>query len=126
MNPIEIAMHQLQQWNFSISDSKLVFNLLSEWYSDRPLNSVLNQWEKDNSIMDNSVKVPLKIMCYNVQGWGTRALEVIELVYKIEASICVLTEVGELWNTNEIPHFNMFYQRVLIIVEVFVWWWESI
>ncbi|CAF5167325.1 unnamed protein product, partial [Rotaria magnacalcarata] len=26
------------------------------------------------------------------------------------ASICVFTEVGELWNTSQIPHFNIFHQ----------------
>ncbi len=65
-----------------------------------------------------SVNVPLRIICYNVQGWGTRALEVIELVYKVEASICIFTEVGELWYTNKLPHFNLFYQKGLIIAEV--------
>lgn len=94
-----------------MSDSNLVVSLLNEWYSNRSLNSLLNYWEIDNSIQPNRAKVSLKIMCYNVHGWGTRALEVIELVYKIEASICVFTEVGELWNTNKIPHFNMFYQK---------------
>ncbi|CAF4181734.1 unnamed protein product, partial [Rotaria magnacalcarata] len=46
-----------------------------------------------------------------MSGWGTRALEVIELVYKTEAFICIFTEVGELWNTNKLPHFNIFYQK---------------
>ena len=32
------------------------------------------------------------------------------MVYEVEASICVLTEVGELWNTSQIPHFNIFHQ----------------
>ncbi|CAF5181392.1 unnamed protein product, partial [Rotaria magnacalcarata] len=27
------------------------------------------------------------------------------------ASICVFTEVGELWNTSQIPHFNIFHQH---------------
>jgi len=42
---------------------------------------------------------------------GTRALEVIEWVYRIEASICIFTEVGELRNTNKLPYFNIFYQK---------------
>jgi hypothetical protein len=42
---------------------------------------------------------------------GTRALEVIEWVYSIKASICIFTEVGELRNTNKLPHFNIFYQK---------------
>jgi len=53
----------------------------------------------------------LNILCYNVQGWGSRRLEVIDIVYKIDASICVFTEVGELWNTSRIPHFNIFHQH---------------
>ena len=110
-DPIESAICQLDRWNFSMSDQKLVLNLLSEWYSNISLNSVLNQWEKSEKFLSNSVKIPLKIMCYNVQGWGTRALEVIELVYRIEASICIFTEVGELWNMNKLPHFNIFYQK---------------
>ncbi|CAF4474316.1 unnamed protein product [Rotaria magnacalcarata] len=28
----------------------------------------------------------------------------------MKASICVFTEVGELWNTSQIPHFNIFHQ----------------
>ncbi|CAF2130799.1 unnamed protein product [Rotaria magnacalcarata] len=28
-----------------------------------------------------------------------------------KASICVFTEVGELWNTSQIPHFNIFHQH---------------
>ncbi|CAF5024840.1 unnamed protein product, partial [Rotaria sp. Silwood1] len=43
--------------------------------------------------------------------WGTRALEAVDLVYKTQASICIFTEVGELWNTSRLPHFNTFYQK---------------
>ncbi|CAF4670023.1 unnamed protein product, partial [Rotaria magnacalcarata] len=53
----------------------------------------------------------LNILCYNVQGWGSRCLEVIDIVYKVEASICVFTEVGELWNASRVPHFNIFHQH---------------
>ncbi|CAF4557380.1 unnamed protein product [Rotaria socialis] len=28
-----------------------------------------------------------------------------------QASICVFTEAGELWNTSQIPHFNIFHQH---------------
>ena len=51
------------------------------------------------------------MLCYNDEGWSTRALEVIDLVYRVEAFICVFTAVGELCNTNRLPHFNIFYQR---------------
>ncbi|CAF3665277.1 unnamed protein product, partial [Rotaria sp. Silwood1] len=56
-------------------------------------------------------KVPLNILCYNVEGWGTRHLEVVDLVYKVDASISVLTEVGELWNKFSIPNSNTFHQQ---------------
>ena len=87
---------------------------MKEWYSNKSLSSVLNQWEKRNITTvsnNNNIKEPFRLVCYNVEGWGTRALESIELVDKIEASICVLTEVGDLWNINKIPHFNTFYQK---------------
>ena len=32
-------------------------------------------------------------------------------MYKVQASICVFTEVGELWNKCRLPHFNTFYQK---------------
>ncbi|CAF4694763.1 unnamed protein product [Rotaria sp. Silwood1] len=46
-----------------------------------------------------------------IESWGTRALEAVDLVYKTQASICIFTEVGELWNTSRLPHFNTFYQK---------------
>ncbi|CAF2087535.1 unnamed protein product [Rotaria magnacalcarata] len=110
-NPVEQALHQLSQWNFSTNDQKLVCQVLNEWYSSKSLNSVLNQWENNSKTIHSRINVPLKLICYNVEGWGTRALEVIELVYKTETSICIFTEVGELWNTNKLPHFNIFYQK---------------
>ncbi|CAF3405870.1 unnamed protein product [Rotaria socialis] len=76
-SPRDEAMHQLEFWNFSPKDQKLVLSLLDEWYT----------------------------------GWGTRALEAIDLMYNIQASICIFTEVGELWNTCRSPHFNTFYQK---------------
>ena len=63
------------------------------------------------SVENNNGKESVKLLCYNVEGWGTRALEVIELTSKVQVSIYVLTEVGELWNSNRIPHFNIFYQE---------------
>ena len=110
-NAVEQAMHRLEQWNFSPYQQKLAHDLLNEWYSDRALGAVLNQWESNTSQIVNNIKTPSKLMCYNVLGWGTRALEVIELVFRLEISICVLTEVGELWRTNKIPHFNTFFQK---------------
>ncbi|CAF4909524.1 unnamed protein product [Rotaria sp. Silwood1] len=50
------------------------------------------------------------VIRYVPRGWGTRHLEVVDLVYKVDASISVLTEVGELWNKFSIPNFNTFHQ----------------
>ncbi len=75
------------------------------------MNSVLQEWESVGPTPSSNQKENLKILCYNVQGWCTRSLEVIDLVYKVQASICVFTEVGELWNTCRLPHFNTFYQK---------------
>ena len=75
------------------------------------MNSVLQQWRRVNVVSSKNQIETLKILCYNIQGWYTRALEVIELVYKVQASICVFTEVGELWNECRLPHFNTFYQK---------------
>ncbi|CAF4748661.1 unnamed protein product, partial [Rotaria sp. Silwood2] len=43
-----------------------------------------------------SEKVPLNILCYNVEGWATRHLEVVDLVYKVEIEITVIVDVFNL------------------------------
>lgn len=110
-SPIGEAMHRLNSWNFSPKDQKLVLSLLNEWYTGRTLNTVLDHWENVGTPPSRIQKEHIKILCYNVEGWGTRALEAIDLVYKVQASICIFTEVGELWNMNRLPHFNTFYQK---------------
>jgi hypothetical protein len=55
--------------------------------------------------------LPLNVLTYNVQGWGTRAFESVELIFQTDSSNCILTEVGELWNSFTIPPFNTFYQK---------------
>ena len=72
---------------------------------------ILDQWEKNEVSSSVIQKEGLKILCYNVEGWNTRALEAIEIVYKVQASIGIFTEVGELWNNQRLPHFNTFYQK---------------
>ena len=72
---------------------------------------VLQQWESAGIVLSSTQKEILKIVCYNVEGWNTRALKVSELVYKVQASIGIFTEVGELWNNGRLPHFNTFYQK---------------
>ncbi|CAF3826781.1 unnamed protein product [Rotaria sp. Silwood1] len=110
-SPRDEAMHRLKTWNFSSKDQKLVLSLLDEWHSGRTLNTVLVQWENVGIARSQNQKENIKILCYNVEGWGMRALEAVDLIYKVQASICIFTEVGELWNTSRLPHFNTFYQK---------------
>jgi hypothetical protein len=35
----------------------------------------------------------------------------VELIFKTDSSIRIFTEVGQLWNSFTIPHFNTFYQK---------------
>lgn len=109
--PKEAAMNQFGQWGFQAKDQKIVGKVLEEWFTEGTLEKVLTQWESRSPIEVQKEQVPLNILCYNVQGWGSRSLEVIDMIYKVEASICVFTEVGELWNTSRIPHFNIFHQH---------------
>ncbi|CAF3324780.1 unnamed protein product [Rotaria socialis] len=104
-------MNQLYQRGFHVNDQKVVDEVLSEWFTADTLDNILTQWENKTQKKVEIEQISLNILCYNVQGWGSRSLEVIDIVYKIEASICVFTEVGELWNTSQIPHFNIFHQH---------------
>ncbi|CAM4981949.1 unnamed protein product [Rotaria socialis] len=104
-------MHRLKTWNFSTKDQKLVLSLLDEWYSGRTLNTVLEEWEQVGIASLRNQKEYIKILCYNVEGWGTRAVEAIDLAHEVQVSVCIFTEVGELWSTCRLPHFNKFYQK---------------
>lgn len=110
INRKELAMCQIRQCGFKAKDQTLIEEILSEWLMAGTLEKVLKQWENITSKESERERVPLNILCYNVQGWGSRSLEVTEIIFKIEASIGVFTEVGELWNTSRIPHFNIFHQ----------------
>ena len=111
VNPKEIAMNQFYQWGFQIKDQKLVERIIEEWFTAGTLENILTKWENRTQKQNKTEQISLNILCYNVQGWGSRSLEVIEMVNKIETPICVLTEVGELWSTSKIPHFNFFHQQ---------------
>lgn len=87
-DPKEKAIHQLGLWGFPVKEQKLISIVVDKWYTNRTLNSVLQQWESIGAAPMNSQKETLKILCYYVQGWRTRALETIELVYDVQASIC--------------------------------------
>ena len=110
-NPKESAMNQLCQWGFQDKDQNIVDRILTEWFAAGTLENILTQWENIPRKEIESDQIPLNILCYNVQGWGSRNLEVIDIVYKIEAAVCVLTEVGDLWSHYKIPHFNTFHQH---------------
>ncbi|CAF1223598.1 unnamed protein product [Rotaria sp. Silwood1] len=104
-SPIDEAMHRLKTWNFAPKDQKLVLSLLDEWYTGRTLNTVLEQWGNVGIAPSQTQKEHIKILCYNVEGWGTRALEAIDLVYQIQASIGIFTEVdvGTLKTGRRVP-----------------------
>ncbi|CAF1256717.1 unnamed protein product [Rotaria sordida] len=106
----ETVMKQFSQWSFQAKDGKLVDSILTEWYTAGTLEKILSQQEKLSPKEAPKEQMPLNILCYNVQGWGSRCLEVIDIVYKVDASICIFTEVGELWNTSKILHFEIFHQ----------------
>ncbi|CAM4803758.1 unnamed protein product [Rotaria magnacalcarata] len=107
----EIALSQIRQWGFKTRDQLLVDEILLEWLTAGTLEKALKQWENITSDAVEKEQIPLNTLSYNVQGWGSRSLEVTDIVFKIEASVCVFTEVGELWNTSRIPHFNIFHQE---------------
>lgn len=109
-HPKEVAMNQFDQWGFGVKERKLVETVLGEWFAASTLENVFRQWGQSPVEISNQ-KVVLNILCYNIQGWGSRSLEVMDLIYRVEAVIGVLTEVGELWNTSRIPHFNIFHQH---------------
>ncbi len=109
-SPLELALDKVANWNFSIKVQKSVSSVLEEWFSDSTLESVLAKWESNECPQSNNF-IPLNVLNYNVHGWGSRATEVMDLIFKVESPICVFTEVGELWNTFKIPHFNSFYQK---------------
>ena len=104
-------MKQFNQWGFQAGDQKLVDKVLTEWFSAGTVENILTKRQSLSPTEKQKVQTPLNIFCYNVQGWGSGSLEIIDIVYEVEASICVFTEVGELWNTSRVPHFNIFYQH---------------
>ncbi|CAF4174646.1 unnamed protein product, partial [Adineta steineri] len=103
-------IQRVVDWGFSPKVIKNVKEIINEWFSGSTLNGVLNVWERSTVTIENQ-QIPLHVLSYNVHGWGTRALEAIDLIFKTDSSICVFTEVGELWNSFTIPHFNIFYQK---------------
>ncbi len=110
-NMKETMMNQFNQWGFQAKEEKVVDETLTEWFTAGTLENILSKWENITQKETGKEYAPLNILRYNVQGWGSRSLEVTDMVYKVEAAICIMTEVGELWNTSKIPHYNIFHQH---------------
>src|ERR1700759_3240152 len=83
----QIAMNQFFSWGFQAKDQKLVDNVLSEWFTAGTLENILTRWENITPKVIRNELTPLNILCYNVEGWGTRSLEVTDMVYKTKAHI---------------------------------------
>ncbi|CAF4331979.1 unnamed protein product [Rotaria magnacalcarata] len=106
----ETALDRLVNWKFPIKVQKRIIPILEEWYSNSTLDSVLTKWENNTCHLSNQF-IPLNVLTHNVQGWGTRALEAMNLIFKVDSPVCVFTKVGELWNSFKVPHFTWFYQK---------------
>ncbi|CAF4607151.1 unnamed protein product, partial [Rotaria magnacalcarata] len=83
---------------------------MSEWFSGNTINGILSLWETPTN-HSKCQQHPLNILNYNVQGWGTRALEAVERIFNSDSSIGIFPELGELWKDFTIPHFKSFYQK---------------
>lgn len=95
---------------FEKKEQEIVENVLEEWFSANTLRNFLRRWDRMTPAETFTETIALKILCYNVQEWGSRNLEVTDVIYEMETVIGVFTEVGELWNTSRIPHFNILHQ----------------
>ncbi|CAF4483039.1 unnamed protein product [Rotaria socialis] len=65
---------------------------MSECFSGYTLNSILSLWEPPTN-HSQCQRNPLNRLNYNVQGWGTRALEAVELIFNSDSSIGIFTEI---------------------------------
>ncbi|CAF1370057.1 unnamed protein product [Adineta ricciae] len=104
------VVQRVIDWGFPRSFVNTISEILEEWYGNNTLHGVFEIWEKKKQKFI-SQKSPLNILLYNVEGWGSRSLETVELICKSDSAICILTEVGELWNSFAIPNFNTFYKE---------------
>ncbi|CAF0993425.1 unnamed protein product, partial [Adineta ricciae] len=103
-------LQKVIDWGFPPRTVKYVKKIIDEWYAGKTMNGLLDLWEAKLTPAI-SHQAPLNILTYNVEGWGSRDLETIEMIANTDSSICVLTEVGEQWNKVSIPHFKTFYQK---------------
>jgi hypothetical protein len=113
-NPLLETQERLKSCQITCKDYKVIGPILSEWFSSSTLNKVLEKWEEHNkgtNIKTNLHPCPLTFILYNVQCLNARALEVVELIYLTDASVFILTEVGELWYKQKIPEYSIFHEK---------------
>jgi hypothetical protein len=107
------ASERMKRCQISQKDHKVITPTLTEWFSSSTLNNVLKKWEDHNKTeekVDSKQTIPMTFALYNVQGFNSRGLEVVELIHKVDASFIICTEVGELWHTQQLPDFNIFHE----------------
>ncbi|CAF4463596.1 unnamed protein product, partial [Didymodactylos carnosus] len=112
--PLEKARNRLRLCGFSDKEVKNLHVYLSEWYESNSLEDAVEKWETygiKQNVVPNIQNVLLSFCLFNVQGWKSRALEVLHLIQKAEASLAICTEVGAYWDSFKLPNFNMFYQE---------------
>ena len=103
-------IERLNSWKFSTRTRNRIIPILHEWFSSTTLERVLSDWETIQCPSDTHI-IPFHLLSYNVQEWGTRSIEALELTYETDSQICVFTEVGERWNSFRFPHYTSFYQK---------------
>jgi len=104
----------LRECGFSAKECNRLTDYLTEWYSSSTLEQVLTNWENygnHNKTHQNNKQIPLTFISYNVHGLATRGEEVLDLIHQVDASFIICTEVGEQYNSFQLPDFNMFHEK---------------
>lgn len=113
-NPLKEALDRLKKCQTTEKDQKRISPVLTEWFGSTTLSRVLSNWEEHGGekriLADKNSKV-LSFIVYNIHGFKSRALEVIELIHQVDASFGIFTEVGNRWHTQTIPDFKIFHER---------------
>ena len=113
-NPLSEALNRLSKCQITSKDQKLITPILTKWFSPTTLNNILKKWDKHhkgNRKLNKENFKPLTFVLYNMQGFNSRALDVVELIHRVDASFVICTEVGNRWRTQRIPDFHIFYEK---------------
>jgi hypothetical protein len=108
------AQERLRICKVPEKDIRHISIVLEEWYATTTIGTLLERWEKvgeDANRTQNVQNNALSFCLFNVQGWGSRSLEVLDLIHQAQASFIVCTEVGEQWSSFRLPEFNMFHEK---------------